>query len=143
MSRMSLRLLREESPDLGGAVEVPIGPAEETRVVWRRALFGTVGSTGSQRSGGGQGGGDRPHRRGGRASSCCAAKERVYSLSCVTTIPSTTWSSTAFARSSSRGEASAVFRSAQASRRSCRSDASQQIQRRARCPHRPRRHQER
>jgi hypothetical protein len=33
-----------------------------------------------------------------KGASCCAAEERVYSRSCVTTIPSTTWSRTAFAR---------------------------------------------
>ena len=61
----------------------------------------------------------RPRQRCKR--SCWAPEERVYLLTCVTTIPSTTWSRTASAPSSSRGEASAPSRSAQASRRSCRS----------------------
>ena len=92
-----------------------------------------------------RGGSTRRSRRlkRGFRRACPPAEDDVYSLPCATTIPSTTWSRTAFALSSCRGEPSARSHSAQASRRSCRSGARRQVRRRVRYPHRRRRHRER
>ncbi len=80
--------------------------------------------------------GPRPLPESGHGCGLVARPKSASTRSpCVTTIPSTTWSRTASAPSSCRGEASGPSPLVQVSRRSCQSAAS----RRSRRPHRRRR----